>query len=212
MAEAIGVVSGAVTFATLVVQVGKSIRTLKDYWDQFRDASNDLQWLLGEVEVFETILADIEVDISREPIASSLQGSQHALQSFYFCKTAAEDMDALCKDLMQDVNSSNRLRKSYKAAKVVFRRGRIEKHRSRLQNVIRLLMLSQQCYTRYLYTQDVETWNGADMCRALIQVQPDLIAERIRERDVISSTTETMKAHSKSHSLSSLLLAYIRLS
>ncbi|KAJ5461603.1 uncharacterized protein N7458_003155 [Penicillium daleae] len=187
MAEVIGVVSGAVTFATLVVQ------------DQFRDTSNDLQWFLGEAEVFETIMADIEVDISREPIASSLQGSQHALQSFYFYKRAAEDMDALCKDLMQDVNSSNRLRKSYKAAKVVFRRGRIEKHRSRLQNVIRLLMLSQQCYTRYLYTQDVEPRTGANICRALIQVQPDLIAERIRERDVISSTTETIKAHSKSH-------------
>jgi hypothetical protein len=113
---------------------------------------------------------------------------------------------------MQDVNSSNRLRKSYKAAKVVFRRGRIEKHGSRLQNVIHLLMLSQQCYTRYLFTQDMNHGSGANICRALIQVQPDLIAERIRERDVISSTTETIKAHSESHSWSSLLLAYIRLS
>lgn len=66
MAEVIGVVSGAITFATVVVQLGKSIATLKNCWGQFNDDPDDLRRLVQEIELFGLIVADIEEDLSQE--------------------------------------------------------------------------------------------------------------------------------------------------
>ncbi|CAI7653058.1 unnamed protein product [Penicillium viridicatum] len=162
MAEAIGIASGAITFATVVVQVGQSIVTLKNCWDEMRDAPEDIRKLVGEIELLGLILADIEDDLSQDSIYSALEDNKHALKSFKLCKDAADDLDAICMDLSRDGHSSSRMRRSYKVLRIVMQNGKIEKYRSRLQNVIQLLTLSQQCYTR-----------------ALLQLQPLLIAERI---------------------------------
>ncbi|OJJ55021.1 hypothetical protein ASPSYDRAFT_439518 [Aspergillus sydowii CBS 593.65] len=177
MAEVIGVVSGAVTFAAVVVQVGNSITTLRDCWDQINDAPEDLRKLLQELELFSLILTDIEEDLSQSPILTNLNNSKYMLQCLTLCKEAAQDLEALCNDIVRDMKPASRLRLSYKSAKIVMRKGKIDKHMSRLQKVIRLLMLSQQSYTR-----------------ALIQVQPQLIVERIRQHEpgcpeMASSTT-----------------------
>jgi hypothetical protein len=151
MAEIIGVVSGAMTFATVVIQIGKSITTIKDFWEELQDAPDDLQKLVEEVKVFSFILADIEEDLSQPSISFALKSSKHALHSFELCKRAAEDLDFVCRELNQDVGPlSNRMRRSRKALKIVMSKGKTKKHRMRLQNVLQLLMLSQQCYTRYV--------------------------------------------------------------
>ncbi|KAJ5661898.1 uncharacterized protein N7477_009514 [Penicillium maclennaniae] len=95
MAELVGVVSSAITFATLAVQVGKSVQTLKGYWDSMRDAPHDLKWLLREVEMFGLIMADVEADVSQNPVPLALTNSQHVSQSLLFCKEAVERLDAL---------------------------------------------------------------------------------------------------------------------
>lgn len=148
MAEAIGIASGAITFATVVVQVGQSILTLKNCWDEMRDAPEDIRKLVREIELLGLILADIEDDLSQDSIYSALEDNKHALKSFNLCKDAADDLDAICIDLSRDVHPSSRIRRSYKALRIVMQNGKIEKYRSRLQNVIQLLTLSQQCYTR----------------------------------------------------------------
>ncbi|CAI7632127.1 unnamed protein product [Penicillium discolor] len=174
MAEAIGIASGAITFATVVVQVGQSILTLKNCWDEMRDAPEDIRKLVREIELLGLILADIEDDLSQDSIYTALQDNKHALKSFNLCKDAADDLDAICMDLSRYVHPSSCMRRSYKALKIVMQSGKIEKYRSRLQNVIQLLTLSQQCYTR-----------------ALLQLQPLLIAERIVQGSKRSSDSVT---------------------
>lgn len=147
MAELVGVVSSAITFTTLAVQVGKSVKTLKDYWDLMRDAPDDIKWLLREVEMFSSIMADIEADLARKAVPVGVS-KYHVSQSLRISKEAVEGLDALCKSLMKDLNTSSRLHRSYHAAKKVLRQKEIEKHISKLNNVVRLLTLSQQCYTR----------------------------------------------------------------
>ena len=82
MAEAIGIASGAITFATVVVQVGQSILTLKNCWDEMRDAPHDIRKLVEEIELLGLILADIEDDLSQDSIYSALEDNKHALKSF----------------------------------------------------------------------------------------------------------------------------------
>lgn len=150
MAEVIGVVSSAITFATVIAQVTESIIMIKGCWSQFRDAPDDLQYLMRDLELFGLILAEIEEDLSRKDLACALNGSKHTVQSLQFCREAATNLQALSDELLCDINSSSRLRKSYAAAKVVMQRGKLERHMARLRNAIQLLSLSQQCYTRFL--------------------------------------------------------------
>lgn len=146
MAELVGIVSSAITFATFAVQVSKSVQTLKGYWDSIRDAPDDLKWLLREVEILGSIIADVDKDLSQEPVPLGLRDSHHVTQSLRFCEEAVEYLEALCKDLLQDISSSSRLRRSYQAAKIIIHERKTEKHISKLHSVVRLLMLSQQCY------------------------------------------------------------------
>lgn len=148
MAEVIGAVSSAITFATVVVQVTESIITIKDCWRQFHDAPDDFKYLMRDLELFRIILADIEEDLSQKDLAFALQDSKHAMQSLQFSREAATSLQALSDDILRDMHCSNRLRKYYAAAKAVMQRGKFEKHMARLRNAIQLLSLSQQCYTR----------------------------------------------------------------
>jgi hypothetical protein len=180
MAEVIGVVSSAITFATVIAQVTESIITIKDCWSQFRDAPDDLQCLLRDLELFGIILAEIEEDLSQKDLAFALNGSKHATQSLQFCGEAATNLQALSDEILRDMHSSSRLRKSYAAAKMVMQRGKLERHKARLRNAIQLLSLSQQCYTRFVMAHSyIAILLLTNTNRALIRVQPDLIAEKL---------------------------------
>lgn len=149
MAEVIGVVSGAITFATVLVQIGKTIITLKECYHDLRDAPDDLRKLVQQIEIFGKILANVEEDLSRNP-NPGLENSEAALQSLAYCKEAANELDVVCNDIVRDIKSPSRLRRSFKSVKIVMQKGKIEKHMDHLRNVIQLLMWSEQCYHRYV--------------------------------------------------------------
>ncbi|KAJ5548031.1 hypothetical protein N7513_005265 [Penicillium frequentans] len=178
MAELIGVVSSAITFATVIAQVTESIIMIKDCWSQFREVPDDLKYLMRDLELFGLILAEIEEDLSQKDVAFALKSSKHALQSLQFSREAATSLAALSDEIMRDMHCSSRLRKSYAAAKAVMQRGKLERYMARLRNALQLLSLSQQCHTR-----------------ALIRVQPDLIAERL-----IQGKNSTSNFESKDYS------------
>jgi hypothetical protein len=194
MAEVVGVVSSVITFATVVVQVTESIITIKDCWSQFGDASSDLKYLLKDFELFGLVPAEIEEDVLQEAFAFALTGNKHAMQSLEFSREAATSLQALTNELASDMNSSSRLRKSYAAAKVVMQRGKLERHMARLRNAIQLLSLSQQCYTRFVIS-GVVIISPANINRALLRVQPDLIAEKLLVQDMKNTAKFKPNAH-----------------
>jgi len=152
MAELVGVFASSITLGTVVVQLATSITKLKDCWGQIRDAPEDLKWLMLEIEAFSTILAMGEADIAQESVVASLVNSKPAVQSFNLCRQASEELDLLVQELGRDIDSPSLRRRSYAAVKIVMQKSKVEKYRSRLQNVTRLLSLSQQCYTRFAIT------------------------------------------------------------
>ncbi|PMD32336.1 hypothetical protein L207DRAFT_399301, partial [Hyaloscypha variabilis F] len=174
MAELIGVISGAITFGSLVAQLATSIKKLKDSWEQFRGAPEDLKWLIRDIEIFGLVLAEIEGDTAQGSVASNLTNNKSALQSFRLCKEASEELDILVTDLGRDIDSSSRLLRSYAALKMTIQTNKVEKYRSRLKNLIGLLMLSQQCYTRFSITLKIalversrnphDSWHSSFTC------------------------------------------------
>lgn len=150
MAELVGVIASSITLVGVVAHLADSIVKFKDYWDQFRDAPDDIKWIVREIEIFGHVLADIEVDMADESTSSVLLNSKSARESLELCIEASEELDIIVRELGKDLESSSRMRRSYAAAKVLVKSSRVEKHRSRLQNVTRLLSLCQQWYTRYV--------------------------------------------------------------
>jgi len=148
MAELVGVIASAVTFATVVGQLATTITTLKAYWDQVNDAPEDLKWYIREIEIFSFVLADIKADIVQDSTASGLLSNKSVVKSCQLCSEATKELDTLLKDLERDINSSSRFQRSYAAVKIMMKRKNVEKYRSRLRTVTQLLSLSQQCYTR----------------------------------------------------------------
>jgi hypothetical protein len=193
MAEVIGIVSGAITFATVIVQIGNTITKLKECYDDLRNAPDDLRKLVQEIELFGFILADIGEDLSQSPNLA-LGNSKHALKSFTLCKEAANELDTVCTDIVREMKSPSRLRRSFKSVMIVLQKGKIEKHKNRLQNVIRLLMLSQQCYARYVFQRRHNPCFGTDEYRAVIQAQPQVIIERIVHHGISCSYTGNSKS------------------
>lgn len=150
MAELVGVVASSITLAGVVAHLGISIVKLKDCWDQFRDAPDDLKWTVREIDIFANVLSEIEADLADESTASILLKNKPARESLQLCMEASKEVDIVIRDLGKDIESQSRLRRSYAAAKVVMKNSKVEKHRTRLQSVTRLLSLCQQCYMRYV--------------------------------------------------------------
>ncbi|KAJ5640001.1 uncharacterized protein N7484_007863 [Penicillium longicatenatum] len=154
MAEIIGIVSGAITFGTVIAQFANSITGLKNCLDQVRDAPEDLKCLLRTIEIAGMILNDIKEDLADGTTISALRKSKHTLESVEFCLEATEILGTMAKDLARDVQPSSHLRRPYAAMKVVLHRGKVEKYTKALQNALQLLQVSQQCYTRQVYVID----------------------------------------------------------
>ncbi|KAJ5126313.1 hypothetical protein N7526_008490 [Penicillium atrosanguineum] len=73
--------------------------------------------------------------------------SEHSFQSLGVCRKAAESLQIISKDIAKDLRPSGRFRRSYFSVKIVLQKGKVEKYKARLSNSIRLLSLSQQCYS-----------------------------------------------------------------
>jgi hypothetical protein len=150
MAEVIGIVSGAITFATVVAQISKSIIQIKDCWSQIRDAPEEMQELISELEIYHLILRQIEQNLSSGPLANATEKSEHSFQSLEICKKAAKSLQLISKDLVNDLRPCSRVRRPYSSFKMVLQRSKVERYKAKLSNSVRLLSLSQQCYSMYV--------------------------------------------------------------
>ncbi|KAJ5623189.1 hypothetical protein N7490_011794 [Penicillium lividum] len=101
MAEVIGIVSGAITFATVVAQISKSIIQIKDCWGQINDTPEEMRELIAEIEIYDLILRGIKQNLSSGPLANTKEMSEHSFQSLEVCKKAAESLQIIAKDLLK---------------------------------------------------------------------------------------------------------------
>ena len=148
MAELLGVISSSIALAEVVTKLTSSIIKLKDYWNQINDAPDELKWLIRETEMFGLILAEVEAHSAQHALASSFMNNRATMQSLVLCKEASAELDIVVRDLGQNLNSPSRFHRSYAAVKMVAKKNKLEKYKTRLRNVTSLFSVSQQCYTR----------------------------------------------------------------
>ena len=112
------------------------------------DAPEETKLLIEEIEDLNLLLTEIETDQQRNPFSSTVLKSSATSRCLQNCKKAADRLKELTNDLRTELNISSTTRKKWACAKLVLKKDKVSRYKSRLESTIRLLTLSYQIYTR----------------------------------------------------------------
>ena len=149
MAEVIGVVASGISIATLAAQIAGSIVKLKSYWNEVKDAPEDIWLLMEELEGFKTLFSIIQGNLQRDSISNTTAASISASECLDNCQKGAKRLQKLTNDLYTDINASRGTKLRWVSAKVVMKKDKIKRYKSRLKSSIGLLSLSYQSYNTW---------------------------------------------------------------
>ena len=149
MADVLGVVASGVGIGSLAIQIASSVQQILDFWSSVKDAPEGIRRLLDELRLLAEVLSTID-DVRDDHSSSAEQtATRKAIQ---YCHNAAREVDAVVKDIAGGLATS----KSWKhraAVKFVLKDKRITKDLQRLDRAKSMLLLVQQCYTKYSYAR-----------------------------------------------------------
>ena len=141
MAEVLGAVASGISIVTLAAQIAASVVKLKSYWNQIKDAPEDIMLLIDELDDLRLLLCAIEKDQSRNPISSPIMDDTVASRCLEHCRRGADRLQNLVDELSTNIYASNRLRSKWASTKVVLKKDDIKKYKTHLKAAIRLLSL-----------------------------------------------------------------------
>jgi hypothetical protein len=138
MAEIFGLVASSVSIGAFAGQIASNVLKLKSYLDQVKDAPEDIALLVDEVNDVHFLLSDIEADQHRNLSTAMLLDNKSLSRCLDHCKRGVERLQHVVDEMALEFECLNPIKK----------RGRAEKYRAELVNIVRLLSLSHQIYTR----------------------------------------------------------------
>ena len=145
MAEVLGAVASGIAVGQLAGQVASSIIKLKHYWDQVKDASEEIRHLMLEIDSLNLILGHIGDDVS---VSNPYFDKLCVEQSLKLCREGAVELNILVTELAEKVDGKRGMKKKWGGAKVVLRKEDIKKLKKRMKTAISLLSLAYQCHTK----------------------------------------------------------------
>ncbi|TGO64447.1 hypothetical protein BCON_0007g00970 [Botryotinia convoluta] len=149
MAEILGTVASGISVAQLAGNLASSIIKLKSYWDQIRDAPDDIGFLVREIHTHHLILRSILE--SQAKIASTGRPSNTFLEnSLKLCEDSSNELNELVKALGKEINSSNKWRSKLGATKVVLKNDQLKRLKKRMKNASRLMNLAITWQTKWV--------------------------------------------------------------
>ncbi len=132
MAE-LGLIASGMGIASLGIQIGSGIIKLKQLWDDVKDAPEEIQYLLDEIETLSQVLSAVDDD-DNLPLS--------AAKRLELCSKGAN----LLKSLLEELQASVGKRKRLGGLKNVLKKGTVERLRERLKSAVMMLNLSCQTY------------------------------------------------------------------
>ena len=123
MAEAIGIIASGINIAQLAAQISTSVARLKSYWDQVKDAPEDILFLIEELDSLSHIIADIEDHQRNTPLSKWILDDTSLSRSHERCKKGADRLREVAGELHSEIGTSNtKLKRKYTSAKVVLKK------------------------------------------------------------------------------------------
>jgi hypothetical protein len=145
--ELLGLAASSISIASLAIQLADSIQKLKAFCDTVKDAPNDLQLVVAEVEVLSLVLEEIveylKVHERAGPRTAALPPA--VSKSLWLCQVSADGLRTLVRGLEQSMEE----RKMRSAIKIAFRKEKIERMKNQLQSAKLTLLIANQCFYQY---------------------------------------------------------------
>lgn len=143
MAE-LGVISGSLGIVSLAIQVSDSVMKLKSFLDNVKDAPDEINYTIRQIEALDSVLSSADVheydDDSSEAVAVAMRTSK------VFLVQAARALETSVKDLDLAIGK----RKKVGSFKAALKQSVIDKLKQRLRDAQDLLVLSNQYYSQYV--------------------------------------------------------------
>ena len=149
MAEVLGVVAGGMGIGSLANQIVGSVQQILDLWSSIKDAPENVQSLLEELNLLGNLLSKMSGD-GDEAEEQSLSLRQATTEVTRYCQLAPDSIDGVLKHLASEMTSNKRRIRQWAAVKVTVKGKRLEKSLARLERAKSLLTLAYQCYTQYV--------------------------------------------------------------
>ncbi|KAF7944666.1 uncharacterized protein EAE97_005299 [Botrytis byssoidea] len=181
MAE-IGIIASGMGVASLGLQLMDGVRKLKQFWDEVKEASEDIQYALEELDALSLVLSDIHTSNSNLPSIPSAT----VTRCLELCRRGTDILNTTVKDL----NGAISKRRKIGSAKVVLKQDTLDKFRNRLRDAQYMLMLSRQTYSDALQMEYHKLQIEAVQNNANRQLRgfEELKVSIIRSTNVMSST------------------------
>ena len=144
MAEILGIVSSAITVIEVAGKIGPKMIALKKLWDEVQSIPEVISDQMEQLELLCPILGDIENEFSKT--REIIQNDTMARKSFEYCRRAALELEKLIERLQDQITSGKRRKRTLAQFKVTLKKNLIEEYQRKLDNAIRLVMLSQNTY------------------------------------------------------------------
>lgn len=147
MAEAVGLVSGVLTIAHTIGELGSLAIKLKALWDEIDAVPERVRGLVVEVRILSHLLSDIDNQLRQTSTFRDSWNTHYAEYAAHYCRQVFVAMSTLVVDLRREIDSSRPLVRKFKAAKLTLNKNRMKFLEHQLRSACGLLQMCMQCYS-----------------------------------------------------------------
>lgn len=142
MAEVFGIFTGAISVASLAIQIFDSIQQLREFCSSVRDAPEAISNVLEELEILGDTLLQIYQDqkLNRDSVDPSIR------RSLTYVDRVAGELQSIMTDLAKGMDGSKKKQK-WGAIRVAMKKNSVKDLLTRLERSKSLLSIAIQCST-----------------------------------------------------------------
>ena len=147
MAEILGIAASGLSIGSLAIQIFASVQRVKHLWSAIKDASEDAQILLEELDLLVRLLSAVE-DVENK----SLERTGTVIEARRYCERAKARIETVVNELSDGPETSKSRIKRWTAINFVMRGKRVRKCVARLERAKSMLNLALQCLNQVIIT------------------------------------------------------------
>lgn len=150
MAEAVGTVASVIGIATFAADIASGIIKVKAFWNEVKEAPNEIKDLMLEVDILRFILFDIEQYNRKHTFPEYVIDSTNVKANLEHCQEVLVQLKSLVNKLDLQMDAGSRMRRTLAAVNTTLKKGQIKKSRTKLETAIRYMKFSQDRYERFV--------------------------------------------------------------
>ncbi|KAI8629468.1 hypothetical protein F5Y19DRAFT_83329 [Xylariaceae sp. FL1651] len=162
MAEVLGVIASGIAVAQIAGTSGLAILKLKQLWTEVKNAPDDIDDLMEQVDCLDPTLWEAERHFSDTHLPAQLWDDTAVVKSAEYCRKALRKFSEVIDELALHIRSKRRIDRGKARLRVVLKKEELKSLEQHLRRAIEMLQFAQ---SSYIIT--------------LLKLQPEIIAHKV---------------------------------